>query len=101
MAEVNQVFTDTLNEERAQTIMRDRAQAEVRSARNPGIDGLGYEAAEIPEAAYWDWAYRHPGVWQDKAEREKLMKKNPQWRRKYQPKAQVGWRQRQSRHAIA
>lgn len=88
--EFNREITSGLNFERLRVMAKDQMQAEVRTHRNPGHEGVGYCNMEIPEEAYFDWAIRHPGIWQN--DREYLAKKNPQWVRQYQPKPQTGWR---------
>lgn len=87
--EFNREITSGLNFERLQVMAKDHMQAEVRTQRNPGVDGFGYCSLEVPEQAYFDWAIRHPGIWQN--DRRYIEKKNPQWVRKYQPKPQSGW----------
>jgi len=89
--EFNREITSGLNFERLRVMAQDRMQAEVRTQRNPGVDGMGYCSMEVPEEAYFDWAIRHPGCWQDTGHRRDMEKKNPHWKRKYQPKPQAGW----------
>lgn len=101
MRALNEEFTSGLNFERVKVMARDHQQAEVRTQRNPGIDGFGYCSSEVPQEAYFDWAIKHPGIWQDPSGRKDILKRNPQWVRKYKPKAQVGWRALQSKHAVA
>lgn len=65
--------------------------SEVPHQRSQGVDGLGFIAADIPAEIYWNWDTFKKGFWQSKEDREWFLKKNPQYRRRYQPKPQVGW----------
>jgi hypothetical protein len=96
---LNEEFTKALNFERMQVMARDHMMSEVRHDRHRGVDGLGYCSLEIPSEAYFDWAARHPGCWQDSGERRRIIAKNPHWKRKYQPKPQTGWTPTQDRTA--
>ena len=87
--EFNREITSGLNMERLRVMAQDQMQAEVRSQRNPGVDGIGYCSLEVPAEAYFDWAIRHPGIWQN--DRKYIERKNRHWVRPYQPKPQSGW----------
>ena len=57
-----------------------------------GVDGMGYCEMDVPAEVYWNWHNAERGFWQDKGSRQWFLSKNPQFKVKYQPKAQVGYK---------
>lgn len=93
-----QLLKDVLEElHKGEMLQRDAVDAEVltwsenTARRCPGVDGMGTITSEIPADIYFDWDSKEPGFWKSSADRQWFLNKNPQFKVKYQPKAQVAW----------
>lgn len=89
--QVLQIACGKVNNEIGETKRAANALAEVNHRRSSGVDGIGYCSAEIPAAVYWHWETFKPGFWKCTEDREWFLRKNPQFRTRYQPKARVGY----------
>lgn len=65
------------------------SQSPTRTSR--GADGIGFCEMDVPADVYFNWDHYEKGFWQDKASRMWFLRRNPQFRVKYEPKAMRGW----------
>jgi hypothetical protein len=100
-----QLLADVLEElHTGEMLERSRCEAEVMTWSQSttrtcgGHDGLGTITSEVPAEIYFDWEGKEPGFWSSAADRQWFLNKNPQFKVKYQPKAQIAWKPALDRH---
>lgn len=95
-----EVYNDILNElrtgaelEQARVSSEVCSWSEVNTQRTSrGQPGLGYVDMEVPSEVYFDWVtHEGAGFWKDRASKQWFLNKNPQFKVRYEAKAQHAW----------
>lgn len=92
MFQVQEEFRKGVLLEQMKTQAAVQTLSETPHKTSRGIDGLGHISADIPADVYFNWNYYEPGFWGDDASRRWFLNKNPQFKVKYEQKAQIAWK---------